>query len=60
MGRRSLQLLLERIRQPGATDGPRHIMLPTTLITGDTTAPRPASAGDNQRIRRTRKSTAKA
>lgn len=56
MGRRSLQLLLERIRQPGFTDGPRHVMLPTALVTGDTTAPRPVPA----RIRRTKKSAAKA
>jgi DNA-binding LacI/PurR family transcriptional regulator len=41
MGRQSIQLLIDRIKQPTAKDRPRHIMLPTALVPGDTTGPPP-------------------
>lgn len=37
MGRRAVQLLVDRIRDPAA--GPRHVELPATLLVGDTTGP---------------------
>ncbi|HVX44167.1 MAG TPA: GntR family transcriptional regulator [Mycobacteriales bacterium] len=37
MGRRAVQLLVDRIREPDAP--PRHVELPTSLVIGDTTGP---------------------
>ncbi|WP_020575689.1 GntR family transcriptional regulator [Actinopolymorpha alba] len=41
LGREAIRLLAGRLRSQGVDDQPRHVTLPTTLVTGDTTGTPP-------------------